>query len=992
MGVAPATVRWRLASALKELRRGLDDWNRGKSRSWAALLGARQPTTAGKAALLAKGVLMAKTLKVAIAAIVIFGMLFTGRALLHHPSARKTQPAAPPVFSFSHDSTRPPTKQQEPSLDWIGQPGAARRRIAGHVVLEKGPVAAATVSLTNSVNKMLRITDASGFFDFGTLPAARYQLVATHAQLAPAGVEVDSRDSTANPACDDLVLRLASCRGRLVGVVSDASGGPLAGAEVCEVFGLTGKACASTGPDGGYELCVGHHSNVTVAASASGYGSATLDAMYVGKRSRQDFVLQPEAVLAGKVIDARDGAPIAGALVYVEPTGFGVMRDDRHFTTTDPAGRFTFTKLAGGGHRVTAVKDSSALHSAVGVVLSAGQTMTGLILRLDPYSTISGIVRDSGTPVSGARLRAMGSSQAITQQDGSFVIRLVKRGEVGFDVEGYRVVSPRRVRVDRARVDGVRIDVQAMSSISGRVLLDGHSVEGATVRVGDEFDGPSTLTNTRGEYQLRGLPPESYRVSAESADARGYVESVVVGEGETHGGVDVVLNDAASISGTVLDTHGRPVVGAFVKFQATANGDSGDAITGIDGDFKVGKLAGGDAYLASVKPLSLVMPDLKPPTDHPFPTVAVRDSQAHVNGVQLVVQRGDLSISGTVVDGSGERQSDAVVRAFPASISPTDYYLVPSGISTSDGSFSIASLEEGTYALRATAGGASVMVQGITAGRTDVRIVLPAASHLTGRLVGFHAQPSVWAYAERPGEFPPGIAAIVSGDRFEVRDLVPGHYRVKVRAGAEATVAEIDLPPDQTRNMVVTNPGSASVDGQLIELSSGAPVADASCYAAPRTDTHRPLDVYDDLPVATGADGRFHVEAPVGDIAIECIPKNPLLSDGFSLMTLSPGQSASTRVVVVRRPSSGSRIWIDADIDVTLIPARLTAVARGGAAERAGLRANDLITAVDGVDVTPLSYAGLQNLLFGRAIGSHAKLTVARAGQSIVADVILSAF
>src|SRR5262249_47543378 len=145
-----------------------------------------------------------------------------------------------------------------------------------------------------------------------------------------------------------------------------------------------------------------------------------LGRMYVGKHTRQDFVLRPEAVLSGKVIDAGDGAPISGALVYIEPDQFGVMRDDRHYATTDFEGRFTFTKLSGGGHRVLAMKDSGALKAAVGVILNAGQTMMDLILRLEEYSTIAGIVRENGRPISGARVNAGGSMRAITQRDGTF--------------------------------------------------------------------------------------------------------------------------------------------------------------------------------------------------------------------------------------------------------------------------------------------------------------------------------------------------------------------------------------------------------------------------------------------------------------------------------------------------------------------------------------------------------------------------------------------
>jgi hypothetical protein len=83
------------------------------------------------------------------------------------------------------------------------------------------------------------------------------------------------------------VLALGDCARTLYGVVHD-HGGPIAGASVRAATSEEAIAIATTGPDGGYEVCVGPGGG-RMAVEADGYARVELDigaAVPNGRRSR----------------------------------------------------------------------------------------------------------------------------------------------------------------------------------------------------------------------------------------------------------------------------------------------------------------------------------------------------------------------------------------------------------------------------------------------------------------------------------------------------------------------------------------------------------------------------------------------------------------------------------------------------------------------------------------------------------------------------------
>jgi S1-C subfamily serine protease len=66
------------------------------------------------------------------------------------------------------------------------------------------------------------------------------------------------------------------------------------------------------------------------------------------------------------------------------------------------------------------------------------------------------------------------------------------------------------------------------------------------------------------------------------------------------------------------------------------------------------------------------------------------------------------------------------------------------------------------------------------------------------------------------------------------------------------------------------------------------------------------------------------------------------------------------------------------DVGIGWVQPRLTTVAKGGAADLAGLMTGDLITAVDGVSVAEFANGSIMQLIAQRPAGAKAVLTVVR--------------
>ena len=112
-------------------------------------------------------------------------------------------------------------------------------------------------------------------------------------------------------------------------------------------------------------------------------------------------------------------------------------------------------------------------------------------------------------------------------------------------------------------------DKSSSSTISGKVTIGGKGVAGMVVGLADEIPSASihitnlkAVTDEDGNYQIRNVPPGSYKVLVAALT---YVQNdgparVIIGKNEAAENVDVTLVRGGVITGKVIDADGRPVL------------------------------------------------------------------------------------------------------------------------------------------------------------------------------------------------------------------------------------------------------------------------------------------------------------------------------------------------------------------------------------------------------------------------------------------------
>jgi hypothetical protein len=339
------------------------------------------------------------------------------------------------------------------------------------------------------------------------------------------------------------------------------------------------------------------------------------------------------------VVNAVTGEPLNKVDVLLEP--LNGQATDVAVTESDAEGRFALADLDPGRYRLKG-KRNGFLETSYGarrpdsdgsaVQLEKGQSLDGLKLKLTPAAVIAGTVRDSdGEPLEGAlvTLANVTYEYGVPQVDGIDSADTDDRGEYRFRGlaagKYYIGVEPKSQgwdRVDRsanggpveasvptfypgsldaataapivvstgAHVGG--IDVTLLRSrvfrISGRVLNGSagnhlsvvlHDAKNAAIR---SYDLRTSTRNAAGDFELRGVPPGSYELTAADQSQQGRT-SVTVGASDLDG-VRVTLTPGAEVRlRVVTDGPSNPDL-SRLDFMLTANGRNGFGSMGSQGD------------------------------------------------------------------------------------------------------------------------------------------------------------------------------------------------------------------------------------------------------------------------------------------------------------------------------------------------------------------------------------------------------------------------
>ncbi|MCB9748753.1 MAG: carboxypeptidase regulatory-like domain-containing protein [Myxococcales bacterium] len=788
------------------------------------------------------------------------------------------------------------------------------------------------------------------------------------------------------------------------GVVRDLSGGELEGALVTADGGFT-----RSGEDGRFSMWV-EPGVAWVNASADGYASETSR----GAAPGHDFelLLTPESVLVGKVVLAGTQTPVAGVSVDSDSWAARMSWGYGPETMTDQDGNFRIERLEPGSYKPTAFSDEHYGIAPAEVHLGLGQTSEPVIIEVHPAFTVAGriiIDEGEGCDQGNASLndpKTKRSFRARTERDGSVKLHGVLPGTYNVEIScgGYVPEERYEPLTVEAPSDGHEWTVHSGRTIRGVVLTArGEPADKMYVRASMKTDvnDPRARqtsswrrdTEDDGTFAIYGLKPGTYelQVSGERPGTEKPVE-VALPEGRDLDGVTIELPGSGTVTGRVVDERGQPVGDVQVDLSSKERGGGVRFVFGTsststraadDGTFELEFVQPG-SYRATAS--QNWTSTLRSPgtSDDDVQGVELSVVDGETTDVELRVEAKGASIRGRVVDEGGGPVPDAFISATRESDSATktegsnirssrwgDWDRRPV-LTDHDGGFVLEDLTVGSYTVRARRkGGGEGFVEGVETGG-DVVVALQETGVLAGRVaLAGAAAPEEFTVTLRDRES--GLwrrdTFFRTGGAFLFEELPGGKFELSAAAGegnAETTVTLGD--GEEKRDVKLELTARVTVRGQLVDFDTGEPVVGLQVGVSPRTGGMWGGGESEDRKEVSDAQGHFEVEnAPAGDVRIFVRPQNWGASSDYSwtsLMRVLPPEPAVQELppikVIRKRVKDEERAgelgyklrepkpdedWAKRELAVAF-------VRPGGPAEQAGLKVGDVITSVDGHDVT----------------------------------------
>jgi protocatechuate 3,4-dioxygenase beta subunit len=486
----------------------------------------------------------------------------------------------------------------------------------------------------------------------------------------------------------------------------------------------------------------------SIAAVAQGFYNITADlagyAPYAGfinapagngvvARNITLTVLPPGITISGTVTDSVGGTPLVGAKVLLRTIGGGATTVDS--TVAAANGTYSLTHVQAGTYNLIASAAGHTSKTVRTVVAAANITSNFQLVGLPAGIVISGTVTDSvsGNALAGAKvyLRTGGVGggtlldSAVTSGTGTYSIDSVLPGN-------YRLVASAAGHTTRTTMGVVvaaapvtqnfqLVGLPAGIIISGTVTdsVNGTPLAGAKVYLRTGGGGGTLLDSAtaaaNGTYSIDSVDPGTYRlVASAGGHTTKTVTGVVVAAAPVTQNFQLVgLPAGIIISGTVTDSvSGSPLAGAKVYLRtggfpvtvvdsATSAANGTYAIDSVDaGTYSLNATAGG--HIA--KTVNAVVVAAAPVTQN----------------FQLVGLPAGIRISGTVTD-SVRGTPLAGAKVYLRTGGGGGGTLLDSATAAANGTYSIDSVQPGTYRLVASAAGHTTKtVNGVVAAAAPV--------------------------------------------------------------------------------------------------------------------------------------------------------------------------------------------------------------------------------------------------------------------------------
>lgn len=858
-----------------------------------------------------------------------------------------------------------------------------------------------------------KVSDAQGAYKFEQLFAASYTANAGGKPYRPAQWHAgDSRFKTSTIKLKageartgiDFVMRAGGAE--LRGTVSDISGGPIAHAQIRATSGRWGQGdgapMVETDDKGAYMVWVAP-GDVRVQASADGYAAATEMGEAPGK---VDLLLTPESGLSGVVVDANTGKPIEGARVAVDSTQWSW--DGRESDKTDADGKFKVRRIPPGRYVASARTDHGYGRTEGSVLVGLGQQVDGVVVKLFPASRIVGKVMIEGTPPT---LCVEGSAwfrdevhdrwvSATTEDDGTIHADGVLPGTYTANIqcEGYRakdkyppiVVEGKDVVDLTWLVETGSVVRGTLKTKAGDPIADAQisgQTTGGDVRA--KMAWASDRTQADGSYELRDLKPATYKLRIETDKGvpprEDYKVEVPAATTVTK---DLVVEDGGAIKGVVVDSQGVPVDDVTIDARALADQlwwNDTPKKSKEDGSFLIDSLRPGEYRVIARRSWA---DELRKPgtTDDAEQGEKVTVIVGKTVAVKLVVEAQTGVIKGTVVDAAGQPISDAFISAARESDAAGSNQSHAQGtrgwgwgdedkpvLTGTDGSFTITKLAPGKHTLRAyRKGGGEAIAEHVAVG-TTVKLQIKPVGSIEGlaKRDGGGALPDELAISieDLKTGFSRSEAFYKTNGHFIVHDLPAGHFTLTVSAEGGQRKLEVDLAEGQQKTGIeVTLEDLVTLTGRVVDLVTKQPVTGLMVFASPAKSNAGISITFGDEETGhiTDATGKFTVKrAPKGKLAIQGMAKEWKDSDYswfriFRTITTSGTVDIGDIGVIKKRIKDGVTAgklgvhWKEQapDADPEAFAMEVSFIEPNSPASKVDIKVGDIVTSVDGIDVT----------------------------------------
>jgi len=648
-----------------------------------------------------------------------------------------------------------------------------------------------------------------------------------------------------------------------------------------------------TRADGTFLLEGAPHEPGSVVADGGDRGRAT-QALAAAPAEALSLALAPTASLAGRVVDAEGGKPLAGVRLLARAEG-----EAAYLARSRTDGGYAIRGLPPRTYRLS-VDDDRFVSWSHPVTVAAGQGQTQDV-PLARGATLAGrVVDEQGAPIAGARVQVTrGGENAIqafvrsmegegvvrTGRDGSFRATRLAPGEgqrldVRHDEYEERAIGGLSLTTGATR-SGVTVVLSRGLSVRGVVKdEEGRPLAGAevtlsssrTLRAGRggvqmSFIGPGNQvrreTGPDGRFEFRGLKEGDYTISSRRAGfARATVDPVKVGQTRPPEPLDLVLRPGAMISGFLHDKTGSGASGWSVSARAVGQ-EAGMSFgpgairteepTGPDGAFLLEGLTAGEAYDLQVMGPSGLGP-------------RKAGVAAPAEGVELTVT-GAGQIRGRVVEAeSGRAIPDFQLRYQPDSQGGMRFMMrmgpgrgrgphETQPFHAEDGSFVLEDVPAGRWTVEAFAAGyQSGSASGVTVGEGEaaegVDVRLSKGGVIAGKVLESRTGRPILDAAVRAelagggpgralirmgGEGGDNEASTDAEGRYEIAGLAPGTWTLTASHPnwSEATT-NVDLKDAPAAADIRLGKGG-SIGGTV--LAGGRPVAGAQVALTPAGDS-----------------------------------------------------------------------------------------------------------------------------------------------------------